>query len=347
MNMKSHHQTPFFDAISQESALEVIYYGNVDQRRKSQGWTQSSLDSKEYLSRNFFYMLYHLFRNKDFIHVFPGYGNFKIFLLCVISSFFNIKWVHWSEAERNRNKGILKRSIVRVYGTLVQKYSSGCFGVSLEAINDFVLWGVESSKCHLLTYSVKPVEFFPVKNIDQDGVLNILFVGELCTRKGFDLIMSAVEILQSQQFRLNIVGKNSLGGSVDSWMSKNDNVNYLGVVDSSQVSDIIRSVDCLILPSRFDGWGMAGHEAVALGKPVITTNKCGVSNLVVVDGVNGFVIDPDAEQLIQALVKMRNDSVLHEFSINCRKIAEEFSPRTNTSRLLRSIRGYENQCGKE
>ena len=43
----------------------------------------------------------------------------------------------------------------------------------------------------------------------------------------------------------------------------------------------------LVLPSRWDGWGLVINEAFAAGVPVIASDRCGGADLIV-QGANGY-----------------------------------------------------------
>jgi glycosyltransferase involved in cell wall biosynthesis len=63
----------------------------------------------------------------------------------------------------------------------------------------------------------------------------------------------------------------------------------------------------LVLPSLWEGFGIVLIEAMAAGKPVITTN---VSNMpeIVNDGENGFLVPPsDPDALSTAMQKMASN----------------------------------------
>ena len=54
---------------------------------------------------------------------------------------------------------------------------------------------------------------------------------------------------------------------------------------------VYKSADVFVLPSGGPGetWGLAVNEAMAAGKPVLVSDKCGCAPDLVDDGVNGFV----------------------------------------------------------
>jgi glycosyltransferase involved in cell wall biosynthesis len=65
----------------------------------------------------------------------------------------------------------------------------------------------------------------------------------------------------------------------------------------------IALADVLVLPSRWDGWGMVVNEALTAGVPVIVSDRCGAADLIQ-HGVNGFVFrSEDVDGLRQCLRK--------------------------------------------
>ena len=45
--------------------------------------------------------------------------------------------------------------------------------------------------------------------------------------------------------------------------------------------------DCLVLPSRHDGWGAVVSESLMAGTPVICSDHCGAAGVVQASGVGG------------------------------------------------------------
>lgn len=62
--------------------------------------------------------------------------------------------------------------------------------------------------------------------------------------------------------------------------------------------------------SVVEPWGLVINEALASRLPVIVSNRCGAAEDLVVDGVNGFLVDPyEAEQITTALRKLSSSSL--------------------------------------
>lgn len=77
---------------------------------------------------------------------------------------------------------------------------------------------------------------------------------------------------------------------------------YLGYC--SDVPKQIRQADCIVLPSYNEGLSRVLMEAIAMGKPVITTDIPGCRETVD-DGKNGFLVQlKDVKGLAEAMLKL-------------------------------------------
>lgn len=79
---------------------------------------------------------------------------------------------------------------------------------------------------------------------------------------------------------------------------KNGNICYLGFV--SDVRAVMRAADCIVLPSYHEGMSRVLMEALAMGKPIITSDIPGCRETVD-EGENGFLVPArNSEQLVVA-----------------------------------------------
>lgn len=114
-------------------------------------------------------------------------------------------------------------------------------------------------------------------------------------------------------------------------------IDYLGVVND--VRKYIRRADCIILPSYHEGMSRVLMEAVAMSKPIITTDIAGCKDMVE-EGVNGFLCKPrDVESLVEAIKKfMRLDPAQRkEMGARSRAIAESKFDVMDVIRVYESI----------
>lgn len=102
-------------------------------------------------------------------------------------------------------------------------------------------------------------------------------------------------------------------------------INYLEV--RNDVRPIIESCDCVVLPSYNEGLSRSLMEAIAMGKPVITTDIPGCRETVE-DGKNGYLVQPkNKEELKRAFEKfiaLTNDERLCMGKYSRQKAEREF-----------------------
>jgi len=113
--------------------------------------------------------------------------------------------------------------------------------------------------------------------------VSLLFVGVLNHNKGLDVLLSALACIQGQEWVLSIVGQ----GPDQAYLqetAKRLNIAYqlrwMGTLPNEKVRSLMQGMDCLLLPSRYDGWGAVVNEALLAGTPVIVSDACGSSDLV-------------------------------------------------------------------
>jgi len=158
-----------------------------------------------------------------------------------------------------------------------------------------------------------------------------LFVGRLLTDKGIYELIKAFEKLKKEKpkVKLIIVGSPDEGnpnsvskGELEKWVKE-------GLIEWHGFQEDVRPfycmADCVVLPSYREGVPRVLLEAMAMEKPIITTDAPGCRN-VCVEGVNGFLVKPkDVESLYLAMKRMveLGDEKLREFGKAGRRLAED------------------------
>lgn len=151
------------------------------------------------------------------------------------------------------------------------------------------------------------------------------FVGDLMTeRKNLDTVLSAVAGVPD----LHLVVAGTSDGSRFPALAKRlgiaDRVHFVGMVKDMPL--LLRSVDFLVFPSRYEPWGMVVPEAMAAGLPVITTRSTGASEIVAEDA--GFVLDdPDDVHVLAAVIRqVASDAALRAAAgLRAREIVQPMS----------------------
>lgn len=108
--------------------------------------------------------------------------------------------------------------------------------------------------------------------------LQLLCVGAVMPRKGYDVLVAALKPLAHLEWRLNIVGALDRDAAAVEDLRERIQVAQLanritlsGVVVPATLDRFYENTDLFVMPSRFEGYGMALAEAMARGLPIICT----------------------------------------------------------------------------
>jgi glycosyltransferase involved in cell wall biosynthesis len=133
-------------------------------------------------------------------------------------------------------------------------------------------------------------------------------VALLTPKKGMDVLLRAFAsaFRADPRVRLDIGGDGSEREALQAMVRElglSDQVRFLGVLDRAQVLELIATADALVLPSRYETFGIVLIEALALGKPVIAT-RCGGPESIVREQDGLLVPTDDVAALAQALRRL-------------------------------------------
>jgi glycosyltransferase involved in cell wall biosynthesis len=131
-----------------------------------------------------------------------------------------------------------------------------------------------------------------------ESAIALLSVGAVVPRKGYDVLIAALAQLAHLPWRLVIAG--DCGRSPETFrrlvadiarLGLADRISLAGAVTAERLSTLYASADLFVLPSRFEGYGMAYAEAIAHGVPVVGTNAGAIPETVPADA--GVLLPPD------------------------------------------------------
>lgn len=120
-----------------------------------------------------------------------------------------------------------------------------------------------------------------------DARVRLLYVGNRTRRKGFDLLPRIMDRLP-HDYVLYYTG----GFQGRASAPPHPRMIAIGSPSRRELIAAYQSADLLLFPSRLEGFGMAPAEALACGRPVVTTNSSALPE-VVDHGLNGFLVERD------------------------------------------------------
>lgn len=139
-----------------------------------------------------------------------------------------------------------------------------------------------------------------------EGKRRVLFVGRFDRQKGTDLLLDALAELQDSVF-CYLVGDTVLGDARLSALPPN--AQTTGWLGSADIEAFYRSADVVVVPSRWEGFGLIAVEAMRAELPVIASRVGGLPEIVR-DGETGVLIPPDDKAALVTALRDISDERL-------------------------------------
>ena len=167
----------------------------------------------------------------------------------------------------------------------------------------------------------------------------VVYVGQLCLRKGIPYLLEAWSKLQLKQAELLLVGDlvDEMKAILQHHLGHSTTITVLPHT-KNPVSTYQQASVC-ILPTLEDGFGLVVLEAMACGIPVIVTEHTGAKDCVRLNA-DGFVIPPyNADAIADSLLYCyHHRDQLKEMGRNARQQAEQFSWTRYQDRITTHLR---------
>jgi glycosyltransferase involved in cell wall biosynthesis len=169
--------------------------------------------------------------------------------------------------------------------------------------------------------------------------LRLLFLGLMTERKGSDRVLKAVARLP-QPTRLKVSVFMAGNGMVEAMQSLatglgiSDRVTIRDWIQAEEKEAWLRDTNAFILPSQNEGLPNAMLEAMAWGKALIVSPVGGIPEFVT-DGVEGFLVPPDAiDAIADAIRKLaENPDLRVQMGMAARKRVEPLDIQNYRIRL--------------
>ena len=166
-------------------------------------------------------------------------------------------------------------------------------------------FSIDAAKLHVIYNGVDLVRFHPEMRAELRTAarsqfylgaddLVFCFVGSGFSRKGLAAAIDALAATGRRDLRLLVAGHDRAAIKFASHAARSGvsaRVTFVGA--QKDVRMVYAASDCFILPTRYDPFPNAALEAMAMGLPVIVSNRCGAAEIID-SGRNGWICEADA-----------------------------------------------------
>jgi glycosyltransferase involved in cell wall biosynthesis len=231
--------------------------------------------------------------------------------------------IHSEAPEPGERRSLARRSLRSGFGRWVARHAAGVLAISRLAETFYRDLGFTDASLYPFGYFRRLTrDSVAVAEAVDQARLDILFVGQLVRRKGVDLLLDAILPLWAEYpaLSLTLIGEGSERAALESQAAASgfrDRITFAGARPADDVRTRLMAADLLVLPSRWDGWGMVVNEALAAGVPAIVSTHCGAGDLIHT-GINGYVFDSeDVQGLRDGLRRFCNQSSEERLAMRC------------------------------
>jgi glycosyltransferase involved in cell wall biosynthesis len=130
-----------------------------------------------------------------------------------------------------------------------------------------------------------------------------IFIGQFIELKRLNLLLEALGRLSTADFELEVIGSGPLESELRDKGTRllGPRLNWTGQLQMEEIPTHLANADCLVLPSRYDGWGAVVSEALMAGTPVVCSDSCGAAGVVRASGRGGVFVSDTVESLVHEL----------------------------------------------
>lgn len=148
--------------------------------------------------------------------------------------------------------------------------------------------------------------------------LNLLFVGRQDPQKGFDDLRHAMEKVADLPVHLHVVGDRSVSTGDSSAEPDPSNVTRYGWISIDRIPAFLEACDVVMMPSRWEGFGLVAIEAMRQGKPVCASDADALPEIVV-PGISGFIFPVGNVDALAELIRSMSRSQLQRLGASARQ----------------------------
>ena len=292
-----------------QRGCDVVYVAEqeMSSERADQGWVRPDLGGATLALAPSAEAIRALVRDapSDSIHICQGMrGNGRIGIAQSALAARRLRqWVMMETVDDAGVIGVIKRLIYRVLSYRMKDHLEGVLAIGRRTPAWIAARGLARGDVFPFAYFLPDIAYESILPTNMNHRFRFLYVGQFIRRKRLDMLIEALANIKHCDFELTVIGSGPLEGELRALAQSKlfERVHWLGCLSMSTVHKEMAKADCLVLPSRHDGWGAVVSEALMRGTPVIASDACGASVVVKASGVGGVFCANDRDGLTARL----------------------------------------------
>jgi len=261
------------------------------------------------------------YKKIDVLHFHDPYGLKLYKPLSKISNIPSVYTFHGNDIGLPFYTRGLKKTFIKTINridsiTTVSNYMKNCLisqGIKKEI--KVIYNGIDLDRLNSIKQQLNKDKKENNEGVDKDK-FSLLFPGGEKIWKGGKELLEAILFIRNQMPNLRLyitreVSKNHIYREFTRRYNLEKNVSFLGLLSIKRYYEYLNLVDCLIMPSEKEPFGIVFLDAMAMGKPIIASNNGGVVE-VIDDQVNGLLCNRKPRDISEKIISLYKNPKLRE-----------------------------------
>lgn len=259
-NIPAPYRTKFFNLLGKKVELTVLYE-KAGEKNCDNTWYDNDFDNYQgiFMEKG---ILSYLRKNKyDYVFNcnYSSLNGIKLALYCKLHRIPLILEVDGGIAKK-------RNLIIDFLISKIMKLADYYFSTSVYTDEYFNYYHIKNNIYHYHFSSLTRSEISENKRVKHEG-FNILAVGQMIHRKGFDLLLQATK---EMNVNVTIIG----GEPPIQLQSINPQAKFIKFLSKKELNKYYANADLFVLPSREEIWGLVLNEAISFNIPIISSDNC-------------------------------------------------------------------------
>lgn len=212
------------------------------------------------------------------------------------------------------------------------------FIVSESIYNEFIFRKLIKNKIHVVSNPLSRNEILNEDNLEYEKIYDISFIGRFCEQKDPEKFIKIVKRMKDNKCPVKalMMGDGSWKNKVVEW------IKYYNVEDCIELRDFeknpfpyFKKSKIIVMPSKFEGFGLVAYESLCFGIPVIA---CPVGGLVnIIDNRCGYFCT-ETDDFVKIIINLINNK--NEYNYKSNGAVEKSILLDNYNDYIKNIKKY-------
>lgn len=191
-------------------------------------------------------------------------------------------WVIMESVDDTGCLGAIKRLVYTLILKRKKNHIEGILAIGHGTPDWLERRGFTRERIFPFAYFLPDCDLSSIQASTEHKAFRFVFAGRLVKRKRLDLLIDALADIRIHDFELLVIGSGQEKEKLKQKAKRclHERVHWIGPLPMRDVQIQIAQADCLVLPSRYDGWGAVVSEALMRGTPVIVSDGSGSAAVV-------------------------------------------------------------------